>query len=277
MSAPDFVAVGHVTLDRFGGGVRPGGAALYAAITAHRLGLSAGLLTSHGDDFPLDALPPQIEVVTVPAPATTSFEHGEEAGIRVLTLRGRAQPLGAGDVPDDWAEAAVVLLAPVIDEVDPLVITRFPDAAIGAAMQGWLRRAEPDGRIVPAPWEAPAFLLGRVQALFLSAADVAGQEAEALDWFQHVPIGVLTAGPSGALLFVNGQRYEVPARAGDEVDATGAGDVFAAAFLVRSHLHDDAWDAARAASCAAGLSVSGEGWSRVPDRALLEQAVARST
>jgi len=49
--APEFVAVGHVTLDRFGGEVRPGGAALYAAVTADRLGLSAGILTSHADDF----------------------------------------------------------------------------------------------------------------------------------------------------------------------------------------------------------------------------------
>ncbi|PYM89262.1 MAG: hypothetical protein DME08_25690, partial [Candidatus Rokuibacteriota bacterium] len=64
MAAPDFVAVGHVTLDHFGNDVRPGGAALFAAVTAHRLGLSAGILTSHGDDFPLGLVPPQIEVVT---------------------------------------------------------------------------------------------------------------------------------------------------------------------------------------------------------------------
>ena len=32
MAAPDFVAVGHVTLDRFGDTVRVGGAALYAVI-----------------------------------------------------------------------------------------------------------------------------------------------------------------------------------------------------------------------------------------------------
>ena len=40
MTAPDFIAIGHVTLDRFGDTVRPGGAALYAAVTADRLGLS---------------------------------------------------------------------------------------------------------------------------------------------------------------------------------------------------------------------------------------------
>ena len=34
MSAPDFVAVGHVTLDTIGEATRPGGSALYAAVTA---------------------------------------------------------------------------------------------------------------------------------------------------------------------------------------------------------------------------------------------------
>src|SRR5439155_11727791 len=60
LAAPDFVAIGHVTLDRVGDATRPGGAALYAAVTAHRLGLSVGLLTSHAGDFPLDAIPSRI-------------------------------------------------------------------------------------------------------------------------------------------------------------------------------------------------------------------------
>ena len=67
MSAPDFLAIGHVTLDHFGETVRPGGAALYAAIAADRLGLSAGILTSHAEDFPLELLPPRIELISVPA------------------------------------------------------------------------------------------------------------------------------------------------------------------------------------------------------------------
>ena len=93
MSAPDFVAVGHVTLDHFGEVTRPGGAALYAAITAHRLGLSAAMLTSHAADFPLDALPTPIEVVGLAAPATTAFVHREAGGGRVLRVLGSARPL----------------------------------------------------------------------------------------------------------------------------------------------------------------------------------------
>ena len=72
MSAPAFLAIGHVTLDRVGADAEAGGAALYAAVTAHRLGASAGILTSHADDFPLDRIPPQIEVVSVPSRRTSS-------------------------------------------------------------------------------------------------------------------------------------------------------------------------------------------------------------
>jgi sugar/nucleoside kinase (ribokinase family) len=82
---------------------------------------------------------------------------------------------------------------------------------------------------------------------------------------QLVPVGVVTVGRRGALLYVNGERYDVRPRPARVVDATGAGDVFAAAFLIEYHRHGDPWEAAEAATCAASLSVEGEGWSAVPD------------
>jgi 1D-myo-inositol 3-kinase len=274
MPAPDFVAIGHVTLDRVGEATRPGGAALYAAVTAHRLGLSVGLLTSHAGDFPLDAVPPRIEVVTVDAPATTRFEHRYDAGLRHSLVTGRALPLGAADVPDDWLEAPLVLLAPVLDEVDPLIAAEFTEGAVGAAAQGWLRAVGPDGAVSPRAWESPRLLLEKIQTLFLSTEDVLGQEASVVEWLQHLPIGALTAGAQGALLFVNGDRYEVRPRPASEVDPTGAGDVFAATFLVEYHRTADPWQAAAAAACAGSLAVEGEGWAGVPDRAALADALA---
>jgi 1D-myo-inositol 3-kinase len=103
---------------------------------------------------------------------------------------------------------------------------------------------------------------------------VRGQEAAMLEWMQRVPVGVVTAGSRGALLYVNGERYEARARPSRRVDPTGAGDVFAAAFLVHYHRSGDPWEAAEAATCAASLSVEGEGWSTVPDAAALEAALA---
>ena len=274
MSAPDFVAIGHVTLDRFGESTRPGGSALYAAVTAHRLGLSVGLLTSHGDDFPLEVIPSKIEVISVPAADTTLFEHRHEPGGRVSHVRAAASPLTPDDVPDDWRDAALSLLAPVVDEVDPLIATLFTDGAVGAAAQGWMRHVQPDGLVVPRVWLSPEPLLQSVQALFLSREDIRGQEAAVVEWFQRMPVGVLTADRAGALLFVNGERYEVLPRRASELDPTGAGDVFAATFLVQYQRDGDPWLAAAAAACAGSLAVEGEGWSAVADRAALDAALA---
>lgn len=274
MSAPDFVAIGHVTLDRIGEATRPGGAALFAAVTAHRLGLSVGLLTSHGDDFPLDLIPSKIEVVSIPAADTTRFEHRQDAGGRVSHVRAVAGALTMADVPDDWRGASLTLLAPVLDELDPMIATLFADGAVGAAAQGWLRHTAPDGLVVPRAWRSPERLLQSVQALFLSREDIRGQEDEVVEWFQRMPVGALTADRDGALLFVNGERYEIHPRTAREIDPTGAGDVFAATFLIQYQRDGDPWQAAVAAACAGSLAVEGEGWSTVADRATLDAALA---
>jgi sugar/nucleoside kinase (ribokinase family) len=275
MPGLDFVAVGHVTLDHFGDTMRPGGAALFAAVTAQRLGLSVGILTSHADDFPLDLIPPQIEVVSVPADETTHFTHREQDGRRLMDVPTVAGPLGPADVPNDWADARIVLLAPVVDEVEPLVVTAFPEATVGAAAQGWLRSRDREGALTIRPWMPHDFLLGRLQAIFLSREDVTGHEAAIVELFQRVPIGVLTADRHGAFVFVNGERYEIKPRPALQSDATGAGDVFAATFLVQYDRTGDAWEAAAAAACAGSLAVEGAGWSSLPDRAGLDAALTR--
>jgi sugar/nucleoside kinase (ribokinase family) len=274
VSAPDFVAIGHVTLDRFGDEVRPGGAALYSAVTAHRLGLSAGILTSHASDYPLEAIPSRIEVVTLEAPATTVFEYDAVSGDRQQKLVSTARPLAVRDLPDDWRDAPLALLAPVAQEVDLRLSAAFEDGSVGAAAQGWLRAVDDKRRIVAQPWGGAREVLNRVLALFVSAEDLLGHESQLTEWVQRVPVAVVTAGAAGALLYVNGERYEVRPRRTREVDPTGAGDVFAAAFLVHYQRHPDPWEAAEAATCAASLSVEGEGWSTVPDAAQLEEALA---
>ena len=274
MSAPDFVAIGHVTLDRFGDVVRPGGAALYAAVTAARLGLTAGLLTSHADDFPLELLPPRIELVSVPAAATTVFEHERTDGERRLRVRATAQPLGVDDLPEDWRDPELVLLAPVVNEVDGALASVFEGVTLAAEAQGWLRGVARDGAVESRMWPSPKGVLSRLQALFVSGADVRGQEAAMMEWVQRVPVTAVTAGARGALLYVNGDRYEVPPRRARQVDATGAGDVFAATWLVRYRTSGDPWDAAEAATCAASLAVEADGWSGIPDAAALETALA---
>jgi sugar/nucleoside kinase (ribokinase family) len=261
---PDFVAVGHLTVDELSAGLRPGGSALYAGIFAHRQGLRVGLLTSYGPDFPFDVLPPGIEVVAVPAAATTRFALDYRPEGRRLTLKARATGLAPEHLPPHFAEAGLAYLCPVADEVAPELARAFPDAAVGVGAQGWCRVWDPDGTVRMRPWPDPAPILARAQALFLSSDDVAGWEDRALDLYQDVPLGALTFAERGAVLFVNGERHVIPAAPAAEVEPTGAGDVFAAAFLLRYNAGADPLEAAAYAAVAGALTVEAPGIAGVP-------------
>lgn len=257
--------VGHVTLDETPTGVRPGGSALYAGLLAHRLGWRVGLVTSYGPDFPTHVLPPGLDVVTVPAPATTRFGLEYRPEGRVLTLRARAAPVSEAHLPERFAAARVAYLAPVADEVAASLAGAFPDAAVGVGAQGWCRAWDGDGRVRTVPWVDPKPVLARAQALFLSEDDVAGWEDLALQLYQRVPLGALTLAARGAILFVNGERHAVPPAPAVELEPTGAGDVFAAAFLLRYETTGDPFDAAAFAAVAGAITVEGEGIGGVPE------------
>lgn len=269
-----FVATGHVTLDHLDGDIRPGGAALYAGLTAHRLGCSVGVLTSFGPDFPADIFPPDVHLETVPSPQTTAFRRMVSQQGRTLTLLSRADDLEVGHLPAEWRQADLALLCPVANEVDPYLSMEFPEGAVGAAAQGWLRERGARGEITPARWEDASLVLPHLQALIVSQDDVGPFEGEVMEWFQHVPLGVVTLGSRGAHLFVNGERYTIQADPADEADGTGAGDVFAAAFLIEYQRVGDAFEAAHFAACAASLRVEGQGIGAIPSRTAVERRLA---
>jgi sugar/nucleoside kinase (ribokinase family) len=57
------------------------------------------------------------------------------------------------------------------------------------------------------------------------------------------------------------------------LDATGAGDVFAAAFFVRLHKTRDPWEAARFATLIASRSVTRLGLDGVPTKQEIEESM----
>lgn len=279
MTPVDFVAIGHVTLDQTPRGTRPGGAAYYTAMTAHRLGLRVGLLTSFGPDFPREAVPADIEVVNVPAERTTTFRIGQTrpgpgGRTRELAVLARAADLEADALPEAWRDATLGALAPVTGEVDPGFAAAFPETSLVALPQGWMRQRGKGGILAPQPWEDADLVLPRVQALVVSHEDVEPFEKDAVEWFQQVPVGAVTRGSDGAILFVNGDRYGVEPDVALEKDATGAGDVFAAALLVSYNRDGNAWDAAAVAACCAAASVEADGAAGIPDRERLEARLA---
>ena len=89
----------------------------------------------------------------------------------------------------------------------------------------------------------------------------------------HTRILCLTEGESGAVLHWNGDRRRFRPPMMDEVDGTGAGDIFAAAFFVRLYHTRDPWEAARFATQLAARSVTRIGLNGIPTSQEIEESL----
>jgi 1D-myo-inositol 3-kinase len=275
VSAPRLLAVGHLTRDAREGGDVLGGAATYAALTARRLGWRAAILTSCGPDVDTVRELDGIDVLVQPAPATTRFRNEyEDDGRRRQRLLARANDLATEGLPDRWREADALLLAPVAAELPPRAAAAFRVGLVGAAVQGFLRAFDADGRVRPRALPDPAGSLAGVHVAFLSREDIGGDLAQARALLAHVPLVAVTLGALGVELLSPEGARRVAGLPRPELDPTGAGDVFAGAFLVRYHETRDPIAAAEFACGAASCAVEGVGASSLGDRAEVERRLA---
>jgi 1D-myo-inositol 3-kinase len=263
--AVDFLVVGHVARDLIPGGHRVGGAA-YAALAAARLGRRTALVTSAAPDFATASALLDVEVHVIPSPVSTTFENRYPSGRRTQVLHSRAErlaPLPAVSLD----VGAVILLAPIAGELHPadwLPLGR--DVAV--SLQGLLRRWDEQGRVRASTRALPA--LHGALAVFFSDEDVPSTAARSrlvARCCEEARFVLLTRGPGGATLYQRGRaEADVPAFRASEADPTGAGDVFAAAFLVRFQETGDPFEAALFAAAAGSLTVEQLGLDGVPTR-----------
>ncbi len=279
MATPDFLVVGHVTRDLLADGTsRLGGTAFYAAVTAARLGARVAVYTAGGPELDLSPLEQiaRADVVCRPAAVSTTFHNRYQGGTRQQFLLDRAAPLHPQDLPAGWRAVPTVLLGPVAQEVPPAWVDAFPSSSVGACLQGWLRSWDGAGRVSFAPWGEAGAWLGRFGAAFLSVEDVAGERAWAARYAALCPLLVLTEGARGATLYERERPSPVAAFPVPEVDPTGAGDVFAAAFMLRRAEGAAPPAAGRFAAAAAALSVRGGGEAGIPERPAVERLLRES-
>ena len=262
MNTPDLLAIGHVARDLVGDRAVPGGAVTYASHTARALGLTAAIVTSArpGDLEPA----PGIAAHIIPSAATTTFRNTYRDGRRLQTIEAVAGPIGPDDVPAEWRDAPHVLIGPLANEIAPGVARLFPGSVVVAALQGWLRQWDSAGVVTPRPWDG-GDVLPHVDAAVVSREDPA-DPAEIDRWADIAPVLIVTLGDRGARLHTRGEWHDIPAFPAREVDPTGAGDVFAAAYAVSFRETRDPLRSARFASAAASLSVQGHTTSAIPTR-----------
>lgn len=270
--APTYLVIGHVTRDVVaGGGYTPGGTACYSALYAERLGARVAVLTSASEFPTVFDQHPAIEVCCHLSEWSTTFENIYENGHRRQFVRGVAGSLGIDQVPAAWRESAIVHLGPLVQEVDPRMVDAFPTSLVGVTPQGWLRAWREDGLVSAVRWESAERVLARADVVILSMEDL-GDDREELERLRCLArLLVLTDGRHGATVYDGSRVTRVPAFDVQEVDPTGAGDVFAAAFFVRLHETQDPVEAARFANCEASFLVEAQGTSRVPTREQVEE------
>jgi len=272
LQSVDYLVIGHVTEDLTPSGARPGGTATFAALTARSLGLRAGVLTAVGQKASLAALD-EIPVVSIPSEHSTTFENVNTEHGRNQILHQRAAPIAYANVPEPWRKAPILHLGPVAQELEAELPPSFSPSLLGITPQGWMRTWNSEGQVVPCEWQKAELLLPQAGAVVISRQDVGGDD-EQIDWMAHqTRLLAVTEGPAGCVLYWHGDRRRFRAPEVREVDSTGAGDIFAAAFFVRLFTTRDPWEAARFATHLAARSVARPGLEGIPTPAEIEECL----
>jgi sugar/nucleoside kinase (ribokinase family) len=229
----------EVWTDAMGSG--PGGIANFA-VALRRLGLRTTLAAAFGDDMHGDFcwralaedegvdLSRSRRFAGWPMPVTVSLAYGHD---RALVTHGLAPPVAVDEL------------------VGQPPLSRAVAVHIGPWRQEWLAKAHAQGSLVfadvgwdPAEEWTPevldqlaychAFLPNAVEAMHYTGTTSAQAALSRLA--DLVPVAVITCGGDGALAVdaTTGESASVPALQVEARDTTGAGDVFAAGFIVAS-------------------------------------------
>jgi sugar/nucleoside kinase (ribokinase family) len=253
----EIAAIGHLSRDVVAGGEpRPGGTIFYSARALARLGADAVAAASCAATD-REALLRPLEAFGIPvswheSSATTEYRFRYEGDRRLMFQDAVGDPwspeqarAGAGDAT--WVH------------VGALARTDFPPDTLAALAEGG-RALLVDGQgLVRTSALGPLRIDGEVESglSHVTVLKLDGEEAEALAGGTEpkrllalgVPELILTLGSRGALVVTPSLTEHVPALELDlDVDPTGAGDTFSAAYLVARSRGAEPVEAARTAT-----------------------------
>ncbi len=307
-SAPELVAVGAATVDRFydvtnlpspdGGAFaretteRLGGVGANVATGVARLGPDTALLARLGNDDLGDRVLADLEAGPV---STALVRRGPGTTTHCVILRGPGGERMIVTAGDSTVRIGLVGSArETIRAADAVFVTAYaPDAVTSEIVE---IAAEPDGPALAFDLSGPIEELGdrgtepgtidrvvEMADLFVTAEvaaksylDCPADEAGAALRARGCSRGAVTFGTDGATLFDGDERTRIPAFDVDAVDTTGAGDAFTAALVERWLLGGAAAErAGRFAAAAAARNCRAKGArGGLPDREAISTFLA---
>ena len=268
----DYLVIGHVAHDLTPNGPRLGGTVAYSALTARALGYQVGIVTASGPETPLETFN-HIPFVSMESPQSTTYENIYTEHGRVQYLRAQATRIDLNSVPEAWKRASIIHLGPIASEMDSVLPKDFSPSLFGLTPQGWMRQWDSEGRVSPTQWKNSEPALAQAGAVVLSREDVGGDDELLEHMAGQTRVLAVTEGAAGCVLYWHSDRRRFRAPAMNEVDATGAGDIFAAAFFIRLFSTRDPWEAARFATLIASHSVTRIGLDGIPTAQEIEESM----
>ncbi|MCZ6538265.1 MAG: PfkB family carbohydrate kinase [Chloroflexi bacterium] len=282
-SSPSFVAIGHLSFDVniVDNGPPshhiPGGAAAYAGLTASKHGLSAGILTSVDSDYPVKEVLGGVDIHVVESEHTATFANYYDSGERSQVLLASGSKIPKAALPANWAEPEILFAGPLLHELPTDCVSWFRPGLSCIVPSGWLRRWGPDGVITHAD-RLPSSL-ARARGRKWDVVVVSEAEIRDLPEQQLFDLGEIVCVTRGALGARIGRAknawLETPALAATPTDLTGAGDIWAAAFVIALSEQESLEDAGRYASAASAVAIESEGLAGCPSREEVIERLSR--
>ena len=256
--------VGHVCHDLVQEGYILGGTASYSSIMATHLAEEVHLLTSFGPDFMFEELftNASIKLKSLPSSRTTVFENIYDGGNRTQFMHNRATPINEKEI-SELQPSEVTLFCPIANEINFDRQKLKNTMGIKAAtIQGWLRTFGHDGQVHE--MMPPLSFLKSFDIVIMSNDDIARLPEFLPQVLNIVPMVVVTENVDGVHIYLDNKVHHFPSFRTDSVDPTGAGDIFATAFLCSYTQRKSIQQAASFAHSAASLSIEGVGISSIP-------------
>lgn len=228
---PDAITVvGHLTHDIYQGAIRPGGPALFAALTLAASGRPAHIVSVVGENFAFADLLFGPTTATLHTSAkTTTFRNyyryqKYERYQYILSLARRFDPAIL-----DECRGSIVHIVPAAGELSVkecgALVHHAELSSVG--LQGFLV----PHRLGPVRTEPNGSLPGSLDLVFCSVEDLDPFPGLLNEIRERSRVVVVTNGEKGSTIFDGSRTTQCGASVARCVDPTGAGDTFAARFL----------------------------------------------
>ena len=225
------------------------GCSTNACLALSRLGYSSTLVGGVGADY-RQRLEQELHLWEINSHLFQTHQTGgfslhyiDDLGNRTLSILGIADPLPADHIPDD--EPIFILLGPILSEISLELVKNLRQkysVPILLDPQGLLRTLR-DGKVQHEM--SQAFVDIAAQSMIIKANEVETRVATGIDPRQDpeaavkalrqygCKIAVVTLAEAGSIIYDGNVIYPIPSYTTFALDPTGAGDTYAAGFMVK--------------------------------------------